>query len=174
MHWAPWRVALRAAREVAWLPAVYFQSTDLSRTFSLSPRIQTVDRPMPACPSPPTLFQGDKLQGPEPDDSGCLRMGWRQEPRSTAFNLLLMSCVTLGKPLPSYSDASFVNKGEGLDWRFLTLPGNQNHLGGRKKKKLENTDSWVPSQRAYRNLNPREDRPTKALAPTQLGSLWAP
>lgn len=101
-------------------------------------------------------------------------MSWRQEPRSKAFNLLLISCVTLGKPLPSLvSDPSFVNKGEGLDWCFLTLTMNQNHLGDRKKKKLKNTDSWVPSQRAYRNLNPREDRPTKALAPTptQLGSL---
>lgn len=46
------RVAPRPAREVAWLPAIYFQSTDLSRMFSLSPRIQTVDRPMPALPHP--------------------------------------------------------------------------------------------------------------------------
>lgn len=52
MHWAQGQVALRPTREVAWLPSVYFQSTDLSRMFSLSPRTQTVDRPMPTLPNP--------------------------------------------------------------------------------------------------------------------------
>lgn len=98
MHWATWQVALRAAREVVWLPAVYVQSTDISRTFLLSPGL---DRPMPAVPPPQPYSREIKRQGPEPDDSGCLRMGWRQELRSIAFNLLLISCVTLGKPLPS-------------------------------------------------------------------------
>ena len=45
-------------------------------------------------PSSPTLLQGDKLQGPDLHGLGYLKVGWGQEPRSAAFNLLLISCVT--------------------------------------------------------------------------------